>query len=325
MAIDLEALIAQAVKENNFDDVGQQVFRNLIQQESAGNPKARSPKGAYGLTQLMPGTAKDLGVDPSDPTQNAMGGAKYLRQMLDRSKGDWNLALASYNYGPGNIDRLTKKYGPTFDNISGFLPQETRDYVPKIMSKVNQKAPESKGKTMDPMEKAQGTNPNISDLMSLLRGDPAQEKRSKKASIFDAAMSGLADVVGSFNKRTGADSQGKYSAQYAAREKQRADQKQQQISNVSGLYKILQPDKTDDLKEYQSYTDQETKAGRQPMSFFDYQKTLKQPQPSAIDSYFLDMLKKMKPGLGNVGGGLNAGAPQAATGQPNIIDLGTYK
>jgi soluble lytic murein transglycosylase-like protein len=98
------------------------LFIRLVQAESNFRPDAESPVGAYGLTQLMPGTAAELGVDPSDPIQNLRGGARYLRQQLDRFE-DPALALAAYNAGPGNV----RKYGgvPPF--------QETQDYVSKIL------------------------------------------------------------------------------------------------------------------------------------------------------------------------------------------------
>ncbi len=98
------------------------LFIRLITAESSFNPNARSPKGAFGLTQLMPGTAAELGVDSADPVQNLRGGARYLRQQLDRF-GDTSLALAAYNAGPGSV----RKYG-------GIPPfEETQNYVNKIM------------------------------------------------------------------------------------------------------------------------------------------------------------------------------------------------
>jgi soluble lytic murein transglycosylase-like protein len=98
--------------------VPEDLFLRLVNQESRFNPKARSHKGAIGLAQLMPGTAKDLGVDPHDPQQNLEGGARYLKTQY-RKFGSWRLALAAYNAGPGAV----QKHGgvPPF--------RETRNYV----------------------------------------------------------------------------------------------------------------------------------------------------------------------------------------------------
>ncbi len=73
--------------------------------ESRFNDRALSPAGAIGVMQLMPDTAEALGVDPTDPTQNARGGAAYVRQMLNTFDGDLTLALAAYNAGPEAVRR----------------------------------------------------------------------------------------------------------------------------------------------------------------------------------------------------------------------------
>ena len=91
------------------DEQGHQVEAELmmgvIQQESAWNPQAVSPAGAMGLTQLMPGTASDMGVaDPFDPEQNIRGGMKYLGWLLDYYNGDVETAVMAYHAGPGNMD-----------------------------------------------------------------------------------------------------------------------------------------------------------------------------------------------------------------------------
>ena len=94
------------------------LFLRLVQQESGWNVKARSRKGAYGLAQLMPATARTLGVDRKDPYENLDGGAKYLKQQY-LTFGSWRLALAAYNAGPGAV----KKH-------NGVPPfRETRNYV----------------------------------------------------------------------------------------------------------------------------------------------------------------------------------------------------
>ncbi|MBW7056384.1 transglycosylase SLT domain-containing protein [Paracoccus bogoriensis] len=98
--------------------IPEDLFLRLVQLESGWNPNARSHKGAMGLAQLMPGTAAKLGVNPHDPMQNLDGGARYLRMMYNQF-GNWRLALAAYNAGPGAV----QKYG-------GIPPyRETRNYV----------------------------------------------------------------------------------------------------------------------------------------------------------------------------------------------------
>ena len=102
--------------------IPEDLFLRLVRQESGFDPDARSHKGAMGLAQLMPGTARLLGVDPRDPVQNLEGGARYLAQQYRRF-GSWRLALAAYNAGPGAVER------------HGGVPpyRETRGYVRAIL------------------------------------------------------------------------------------------------------------------------------------------------------------------------------------------------
>lgn len=108
-------------------DLSPALIEALVWQESRWRHGAVSPKGARGLAQLMPGTARDLGVDPDDPYANLEGGARYLRAQLNRFGGDLEKALAAYNAGPGRVER------------AGGVPRiaETRQYVAAIMGRLN--------------------------------------------------------------------------------------------------------------------------------------------------------------------------------------------
>lgn len=117
-----ESRIAPLAEKYGIEEA---LVRAVIRMESGGRPSVVSHKGAMGLMQLMPGTAKMLGVeDPFDPVQNLEGGIKYLSQLSDKYKGDLTKTLAAYNAGPGRVDAC------------GGIPPfaETQNYVKNVLS-----------------------------------------------------------------------------------------------------------------------------------------------------------------------------------------------
>ena len=118
-------MISKVAVEQGIEE---RLLKAVVQAESDFNPDEVSHTGAMGLMQLMPDTAKELGVvDPFNPYQNLTGGSKYLKQMLTRFNGDTSLALAAYNAGPGAVKR------------AGGIPNiaETKNYVSKILGNLN--------------------------------------------------------------------------------------------------------------------------------------------------------------------------------------------
>jgi membrane-bound lytic murein transglycosylase MltF len=114
---EVDPLIASAASTHKVDPA---VLRAVIRQESGYRPCAVSVKGAAGLMQLMPATAERFAVkDTFDPKQNVEGGARYLKELLDRFKGDLKLALAAYNAGPEKIDGKV----PDFPETQGYVNQ----------------------------------------------------------------------------------------------------------------------------------------------------------------------------------------------------------
>lgn len=116
--------IATASRQTNLSP---ELLEAVAWTESRLSPNALSPKGARGPMQLMPGTARDLGVDPDDPHQNVLGGATYLKSLMTAFDGDLVKSLAAYNAGPAAV----RRYG-------GLPPyRETQAYVSRVMDRLS--------------------------------------------------------------------------------------------------------------------------------------------------------------------------------------------
>ena len=131
LAPDVDALIVKYSQEMGIDP---NIAKAVAMQESGGRQDVVSPAGAIGTFQLMPDTAKELGVDPHDLDQNIRGGIQYLKQMHDRYGGNWDRALYAYNWGPGNMDA----YLQTGKGLDGRpMPSETLNYVPGVRGRLS--------------------------------------------------------------------------------------------------------------------------------------------------------------------------------------------
>lgn len=122
---EVKQALARAAREHGLDE---KLLRAVAEVESGLRPEAVSPKGALGVMQLMPGTARSLGLaDPFDAQTNIDAGARYLRGLLDQFGGDTTLALAAYNAGPGAVKR--------YDGVPPFA--ETKGFIARVLSRLD--------------------------------------------------------------------------------------------------------------------------------------------------------------------------------------------
>lgn len=171
--VDYRAAAVELAQKYGLDP---NLFVRQIQQESGFNPEARSPAGALGLGQLMPGTALDMGVMRADPMQNLEGSAKYMRMLLDRYNGDYPKALAAYNAGMGTVDR----YG-------GIPPfKETQNYVSTIFGSAPMAMQPGNAQQGGPAVDQYAQPPQQKGILSYLT-DP--EKRAKLGLVLSSLAS----------------------------------------------------------------------------------------------------------------------------------------
>ena len=126
---DVQGIVWQEAARQGIDPA---LVLAVIAQESAGRKDAKSRAGALGLMQLMPATAKDLRVNPRCPRQNVKGGVAYLKRLLHKY-GDVRLALAAYNWGPGNVDAWLKT---GLGSKGQPMPRETQEYAPGVLARI---------------------------------------------------------------------------------------------------------------------------------------------------------------------------------------------
>lgn len=247
-------------------DVPYKLIKAIVKQESGGNAEAKSPVGATGLMQLMPETAKEMGVtNPNDPEQNIMGGTKYFRGLMDRFGGDVPKSLAGYNAGPGAV----LKYG-------GIPPyKETQGYVRNIMGNYagGDQSPESSRPTATPSF-ASTTSPSQQnqrevspDEMKSLGLDDKSQRRAKIAHLIEQMGSGVAGVLTSFKTPEFA---GQYSQQMDERQKNFDDSRAKKLAALSELIKAKKTTAKlpNSAEEYEYYL-RDAKTRNEPVKSYD--------------------------------------------------------
>lgn len=156
------------------------IVKAIIAQESGGNPLAFNPmSGAMGLMQLMPGTARQLGVaDPFNADQNRAGGTRYIQQLMEKY-GNLPTALAAYNWGPGHVDSLLAGKATK-------LPAETSDYVSSIMSRLGQTSDVHIGSVTIHIKDTNASTQQIQHAVAAGMSDAVQSKTQRNLAEFNA-------------------------------------------------------------------------------------------------------------------------------------------
>jgi len=181
--MDITGLISQEAINQGVDP---DLALRVANAESGFDQGKVSDAGAIGVMQLMPGTAQDLGVDPSDLAQNIRGGISYLKQQLDNF-GSPDLAVAAYNAGPGNVRR------------SGGIPNiaETRNYVTKVLGSPNSNGPQPEQTQASAFSPSQAKTPSDgADIFGLSPGGVSQNNQSEQNQQQDTSGSTGADIFG---------------------------------------------------------------------------------------------------------------------------------
>lgn len=186
----MDAIFEEAASAYN---VSVNLIKAVAKAESGFNPNAVSKSGAIGVMQLMPSTARSLGVtDPYDARQNIMGGTKYLRQNLDRFNGNVSLALAAYNAGPNAV----QKYG-------GIPPyQETQNYV-KIVTSYMGGAPIYSGKMVTTGGSSGGSSLNGLSGLSAYGSLGSLAAYGSAAGLYGTSSSSVGSMLGSSSGSSG--------------------------------------------------------------------------------------------------------------------------